>query len=466
MDLDGTLVTIDLLHETAIGCLRLDPAGLREIAGGLRRGKAAFKAEVCGRAPFDPSLLPYNQDLIAYLREQNRLGRTIGLFTAADQSIAGAVARHLGLFSIVRASDGVTNLGGGRKLEAIRAAFGERFAYAGDHAVVDRPIFAAAEQVVLVGAVARLREGLPPGKPVEAEFPVPQAGLATWARALRARHWAKNLLVFAAPILGLHLSGVLLAQALLLFVLFGIVASATYLVNDLLDLAADRQHHSKCARPLASGAIPARDGAFAAVSLLAAAFAASFALPWQAATALLAYLVVTLCYSLALKRQPFVDVVALAGLFTLRVLGGSVLIPDQVSLWLLTFSTLLFLSLAMIKRYAELDRVVGTGGAGVASRGYTAKDLSLLLSAGIAAAFTALVIFTVYLINDQYPRDVYGHPGLLWAMIPILLLWTLRLWRFTVQGRMDEDPVVFALTDRFSLILGSVVGLVLLAAWL
>ncbi len=187
MDLDGTLVTIDSLHETVIGCLRLEPAGLREIAGGLRRGKAAFKAEVCGRAPFDPSLLPYNQELIAYLREQKRLGRTIGLFTAADQSIAGAVARHLGLFSAVRASDGVTNLGGGRKLEAIRAAFGERFAYAGDHASVDRPIFAAAEQVVLVGAVARLRQGLPPGKPVEAEFPVPRAGFATWAHALRMR---------------------------------------------------------------------------------------------------------------------------------------------------------------------------------------------------------------------------------------------------------------------------------------
>jgi 4-hydroxybenzoate polyprenyltransferase len=420
---------------------------------------------VCGRRPIDPSLLPYNQELVAYLREQRRLGRTIGLFTAADQSVADAVARHLGLFSVVRGSDGITNLDGARKLNTIREAFGERFAYAGDHAAVDRPIFAEAEQVVLVGPVARLRARLPEGKPLEAEFPVPRAGPATWARALRLKHWSKNLLVFAAPLLGLHFSPELIAQTILLFLLFGMVASATYLVNDLLDLAADRRHHKKCLRPLASGAIPVRNGVFAAAGLLAAALLASLALPWQAAATLLAYLAVTLAYSLALKRQPFVDVVVLAGLFTLRVLGGSVL-AGPVSPWLLTFSTLLFVGLAMVKRHAELDRVVAAGGAGVASRGYTAKDLPLLLTAGVAAAFAALVIFMVYLINDQYPRDVYTHPQLLWAMLPVLLLWLLRIWHFTVQGQMDEDPVVFALKDHFSLALGAVAGLILLAAWL
>jgi len=462
VDLDGTLVTIDSLHETFIGCLGLEFSALRGIAGGLRRGKAAFKAEVCGRRPIDASLLPYNQELIAYLREQRRLGRTIGLFTAADQAMADAVARHVGLFSVVRASDGVTNLSGCRKLEAIREAFGERFAYAGD-AAVDHAIFAEAEQAVLVGPVAALRAGLPRGKPVEAAFPVCRAGLATWAHALRASHWSKNLLVFAAPVLGLHVSGALMAQSLLLF---GMVASATYLVNDLLDLHADRQHPQKCLRPLAAGTLPARDGAFAAFAMLAAAFAASMVLPGRAALTLVEYLLITLAYSLALKRQPFVDVVVLAGLFTLRVLAGSVLIPGPVSPWLLTFSTLLFVSLAMVKRYAELDRVVAAGGTVLASRGYNAKDLPLLLASGVAAAFSALGVFTVYLINDQYPRGVYRQPELLWAMVPVLLLWTLRVWRLTVQGQMDEDPVVFALKDRFSLALGAVAGLLLLVAWL
>jgi 4-hydroxybenzoate polyprenyltransferase/phosphoserine phosphatase len=466
VDLDGTLVTVDSLHETFVGCLRLDPFPLREITEGLLRGKAAFKEEICARHLIDPILLPYNQELVAYLREQKRLGRTIGLFTAAHQSLAEAVARHLGLFSVVCASNGITNLRGVRKLKAIRDAFGERFAYAGDHAAVDRPIFEAAEQVILVGPVARLRKKLPKGINIEAEFSQPRADFAAWARALRLRHWSKNLLVFVPLILGLHFSANLLTHSLLLFLLFGLIASATYIVNDIVDLPADRRHHQKCLRPIASGAIPIRTGAYVALVLLVVAFAAGAALPWQAVVTLAGYLALTLAYSLALKRRPFVDVVVLAGLFTIRVLAGHVLIPGRVSPWLLTFSTLFFVGLAMVKRYAELRRVVAAGGTAVESRGYTAQDLPLLLASGVASAFAALAIFTVYLIADQYPRNVYVHPQMLWIMVPVLLLWTLRVWHLTVHGKMDEDPVVFALKDHVSLALGGAVGLALLAAWL
>jgi hypothetical protein len=354
-------VQADTLHEAVLACARDEPLALHRLGRGLRQGKAAFKrAASSGRVAFDPSLLPYNQAVLDYLAAEKKAGRRIGLFTAADQSIADAVAEHLGLFEVARGSDGITNLSGTEKARAIREEFGPRFAYAGDSAA-DRPIFEQAESVVLVGPVARLQGLLSAGKPVEATFASHRAGPRVWATALRLRHWSKNVLVFVAPVLALHMSAASIPQALLLFLLMGALASATYLVNDLLDLAADRQHPTKRFRPFASGAIPARDGAAAAAILILLALGLGLLLPWAAQASLVAYLVITLAYSFVLKRQPIVDVFVLAGLFTLRVLAGSLLLPTPVSPWLLTFSMLFFLGLAMIKRYAELDRVVKAG---------------------------------------------------------------------------------------------------------
>lgn len=465
VDLDGTLTTSDTLHEGFLAFLKGSPHELGGLWGELRSGKAAFKRAVASRTEFDAALLPLNPEFLAWLRAEKRSGRRIALFTAADQSIADAVGAHLGLFSDVHGSQGDVNLSGTRKLAAIRAILGDRFAYAGD-APVDKPLFDAAEQVVLVGNVARLRPLLPAGKVIEKSFPVPPAGPKTWVHALRIHHWAKNALVFVAPLLGFQSAGLGTAvSAVVLFLAMGLLASATYIINDLLDLTADRNHPRKRFRPFAAGKIPPRDGAFAAVGLMLLAFALALLLPLAAAASLLAYAVVTLLYSFALKRQPIVDVFVLAGLFTLRVLAGSMLMPHPASPWLLTFSMLFFLGLAMVKRHAELERVVRAGGEAVSSRGYTARDLPLLLAAGVASSFSAIVIFTIYLINEQYPSDLYRHPTMLWAMMPIILIWVLRVWHLTVHGRMNEDPVVFALRDRFSIGLGVAALIALWLAW-
>jgi 4-hydroxybenzoate polyprenyltransferase len=207
-------------------------------------------------------------------------------------------------------------------------------------------------------------------------------------------------------------------------------------------------------------------GGIVAIGLIAAVFVLSFRLlPGGCIIALLGYLVITLAYSFALKRMPIVDVIVLAGLFTLRIVAGSFLVVDRVSPWLLTFSMLFFLGLAVVKRYAELERGVRIGGEEFGSRGYTAKDLPLLLATGVGSGLGAIIIFTIYLINEQYPREVYGYPQVLWAMMPILLLWTLRVWHLAVHGRMNEDPVVFALKDRVSLGLAALVAFVLIGAW-
>jgi 4-hydroxybenzoate polyprenyltransferase/phosphoserine phosphatase len=465
VDLDGTLTKADTLHEGFLHCLRAHPRALHDIASSLRAGKAAFKRNVAQRIGFDPGLLPYNEEVLAYIREQHRQGRRIGLFTAADQSIADAVAEHLGLFDVAVGSDGVTNLSGENKVKAICATFGEDFAYAGNDAV-DKPIFEAAQRVVLVGPVKQLQSYLPAGKMVEAAFAVDRPQAKHWIKALRLEHWAKNTLVFVAPILGLqYLTPAIAFHVVLLFLAMGVLASATYLVNDLFDLAADRQHPRKRFRPFAAGTIPVREGIVVAAALVAGALLMGLALPWSGLIMLLAYLVTTLAYSFVLKRQPMIDIMVLAGLFTLRVLAGSLLLAAPVSPWLLGFSMMFFLGLAMVKRYAELDRVIRSGGSAVASRGYSARDLPLLLAAGIASGFSSVVLFTIYLINDHYPREIYSNPGMLWGMMPIILLFILRVWHLTVHGRMNEDPVVFALKDPVSLVLGASMALILVAAW-
>jgi 4-hydroxybenzoate polyprenyltransferase len=474
VDLDGTLIRSDTLHESLISYLTSAPLSAFRLASSLLRGKAAFKREVAGTAQLDPALLPYNQEFLRFLEQERQSGRQLGLFTAADQSVADAVARHVGLFDLARGSDGQENLDGNRKARAIADAFGGNFAYAGN-GPADRSIFAVADQVILVGAIDRLKPMVPQDKETETNFPTPRPSLREWAKALRLRHWAKNLLVLVAPLCGgALLDPAVIGQGLLLFLLFGMVASATYILNDLCDLAADRAHPVKWRRPFASGAISARDGILAAGAMLVVAFGLGLLLPFGAVGSMAAYLAATLCYSFVLKRQPILDVVTLAGLFTLRILAGSFLLeappfPSShilpLSPWLLTFSILFFLGLAMIKRHAEIARVVREGGSRVDSRGYTAEDLPLLLVAGLSSGFSAIAIFTIYLINEQYPLATYHHPTVLWGMMPILLIWILRMWHLTLHGQMDEDPVVFALKDRMSYALGGAAALVLLLAW-
>jgi 4-hydroxybenzoate polyprenyltransferase len=463
VELDGVLVRTNALHEGIVQCLISDFATFRRLTHSIVSGNAAFKRFVADA--IDPTILPFNEPLLDYLRSHRREGRKIGLFTTADREIARKVAGHLQLFDVVRGSDDEIDLAGTTKLAAITEAFGERFGYAaapdGDAAVVG-----AAERVVLVAPDGRRGRSSEVDNKLEAEFVAPRSAARAWLSALRPQHWAKNLLVFLAPILGLQLTTWSLAlEMVALFVAMCCMASAAYIVNDMLDLYADRAHSRKRRRPFASGEIPVLHGVIGAVALAAAGTGIGLLLPHLALAALLAYFAIALAYSFAFKRQPIVDLIVLAGLFTLRILAGALVSLTPVSPWFLTFTIFFFLGLAIVKRYAELERVLRAGHSGVVRRGYTEKDLPLLLAAGVASSLGAIIIFMIYLITDQYPRQIYGHPALLWAMLPLILVWVLRLWHIAVHGRLHEDPVVFAWKDTFSLGTGVVLVMVMLAAW-
>jgi len=294
----------------------------------------------------------------------------------------------------------------------------------------------------------------------------PKAGLKTWARALRIHQWPKNLLVFIPA--GLSVPVLTWADGLntlLAFAALCAIASTTYIINDLADVASDRLHHSKRTRPFASGAIAVRHGIVAAVTLGAAATAMTLMLPAQCALTLLVYAIVSLSYSFGIKRVAILDVLCLGFLFTVRLAVGAALLENNAPYWLYAFSMFFFTSLAFVKRYTELAQSAGKQFGILPGRGYRPEDLPLVLGAGLGSALCSIVVFLIYLGDQHFDRDLFSTPGWLGLSVAILAYWLLRTWLLALRGQMHDDPVVFALKDRTSYLLGMVVGLSLLLAW-
>jgi 4-hydroxybenzoate polyprenyltransferase len=462
VDLDGTLIHSDLTVESILALLRRNPLYLFLLPLWLVGGLAPFKREVARRVMVDVTRLPYDGRVLEWLREVGG-GRTRLLCTASDQLFADAVAGHLGCFEGAIGSDGRRNLGGHGKAAVLRARYGERgFDYAGN-ARVDLHVWRKARHVIVANAPPALARRVRRELGIEREFPPPRRGWRTWLAALRPHQWLKNTLVFV-PLLAAHavFEPTAVAHAVLAFAAFSLCASAAYVLNDLLDLDADRRHPRKRNRPFARGALPLRAGLAASLLLTVAAFALATTLSLEFVGMLLVYAVLTLAYSLLLKRIAMLDVVTLAGLYTIRILGGAVAVPVPASSWLLAFSLFLFLSLAMVKRHAELRPLAASGASAVAGRGYVAEDLPLVQSLGTASGYLSVLVLALY-INSAASLALYTHPAVLWLLAPVLLYWISRVWLLAGRGAMHDDPVVFALTDRVSL---AVLGVFALVIWL
>lgn len=449
VDLDGTLTPVDTLHESLARLLRRQPLQVLQAPLWLAAGRAGFKNAVAQRLRLDPGALPWNQPLLDYLREQKAAGRRLVLATAAHRQIADDVAAHLGLFDAVLATDDGHNLKGEAKLAAIRAQEGERFAYAGD-STADLPVWAGAQAAIVVGGTPQRLAQVQAGTPLERHFERPAGGWAAWLKALRVHQWAKNALLFVPLITAWPASMlVALGQLLLAFLAFSLVASATYVVNDLGDLDNDRAHPRKRLRPLASGALPVLQVLAVALALLLLGFAMALALSPAFALALAVYLVLTTAYSAALKRYVLLDVLALGLLYTIRIIAGAVAIQVAVSSWLLVFSAFIFFSLALVKRCAELVLYRQQGRTASSGRDYRVDDLVVLWPMGVGASLSAVVVFGLF-VSAPETLARYATPGLLWITAAGLLYWLGRLWIKTSRGEMHDDPVVYALRDRGS----------------
>jgi 4-hydroxybenzoate polyprenyltransferase len=465
VDLDGTLVRTDTLWETCLLYVAHHPLGALRIPAWLARGRAALKAELARHVALPADALPYRPEVLAFMREASADGTEVVLATAADARIAHAVASHVGGFSDVLASDGTANLKGRAKLEAIRAhAGGAPFTYIGNDAA-DFPILDAAAETVIAADTPEQVRAMRSRYPRLTVLGAPRPRLDALAKLARPQQWIKNLLVFV-PLLLAHQALRLdkLVPAFAAFVAFSLCASAVYVVNDLADVQADRRHPRKRHRPVAAGTVAIPHAVAMAVLLAGASLALSLAaLPWTFVGVLALYFATSQAYSLVLKRIAVLDVLVLASLYALRLLAGAVATRGTISGWLLAFALFLFLSLAYVKRYTELLMARERGETSVSRRGYGAHDLELIRSVGPASGYLAVLVLALYTSSEDV-RVLYSSPHLLWLLGPLLLFWISRTWLLAHRGQMHDDPIVYAVKDRPSYLVGALAVAVTIAA--
>lgn len=450
VDLDGTLSPCDTLWESLVRLAKARPWTTLQLPLWLSGGRARFKHEISARTPWKGEALPLNTELVAFIEQERARGRRVVLATAANRSIAQAIAERTGLFDDVIASDETENMKGSKKLEMIRSRVGPTFSYAGD-SPADIPVWAGASSAVLVGTSAATRRTVAASAtPIEREFSHPSATWRDWMKGLRLHQWLKNLLVLVPLFTSFSFNHTDAAwRALLAFIAFSIVASGTYIINDLWDLDSDRVHPRKRNRPFASGRIVIPRAIAAAALLLISGFAMAAFAGARFTILLAAYLVLTSAYSWVLKRKMMADVITLASLYTLRILAGAVAIQVTVTTWLFAFSVFIFLSLALIKRCAELVSLSHEPVQRNTGRGYNVEDLRVLWPMGVASGMCSVVVFGLY-VNAEATQTRYASPSFIWMAGLLLIYWISRLWVKTSRGEMHDDPIVYALTDRNS----------------
>lgn len=451
VDLDGTLISSDLLYESFWSVLAESPvrtagAIARGISGG---GRASLKRHLSAEVTLDVARLPYNKVVLDYLRECRAKGIRTALVTASDQSLADEVAAHTGLFDEVHGSDGQHNLKGAAKAAFLVERFGAGgYDYIGD-AKADMPVWAEARKAITVDAGGQLR-GAVDGLDRDATHLTTGKGqLWDWLKALRPHQWMKNVLVFLPMLAGHAFFLGVFWHSILALIAFSLVASSVYLMNDLLDLDSDRANPRKKDRSLAAGTIPIAGGTALIPVLFLAGLAIALALGWAFVGILVLYYLLTVAYSLHLKQRTIIDIWVLSVLYTLRILAGAAATGIVPSIWLMAFAIFFFFSLAAVKRQAELVDLIARDEAALRRRGYHRDDVLLVAMIAIASGYVSVLVMALY-IRTPFINELYTFPQALLGICLILLYWISRIVMVTHRGEMHHDPLVFAARDRVS----------------
>ena len=448
VDLDGTLIHSDLLWESVVLFLKKNILRAWLLPVWLFSGKAAFKERLAHEVELDPAALPYDPAVLALVRAERARGRSVVLATGAQRIFAEQVAAHLGLFDLVLATGDGVNLTSHNKARRLAELYGARgYDYIGN-AKADLPVWLGCGTA---WSVTSKPFRLGDGRDTQHSGSVrPGLGRALF-KALRPRQWLKNLLVFVPMLAGHALDLPTFVLALTAFAAFSLCASSAYLLNDALDAQDDRVHPTKHTRPIASGALPL-PVALAVSPLLAVAALALCALTNVLLLGAVAvYFASTVAYSVWLKRLLMVDIVALAILYSLRVIGGAAATAIAPSFWLLAFSFFIFLSLALLKRHSELINLLKRGKDKTRGRGYTVEDRLPVGIMGVNSAFVSVLIFLLY-FNSSNVLELYRRPEWLAGILPLLVFWLGRLWVLSFRGQVNEDPVLYVSKDRTSLV--------------
>jgi len=466
VDLDGSLIRTDLLWESALLLFRNKPSTIFRSILWVFQGRAVLKRQIAIRVNLKAALVPYNSELVEWLRRERQDGRVLILATASDFNLAKTVADFLDLFDDLIASDGTTNRKGGNKLLELQNRYGRRFTYIGD-ARADLEIWSNCQAAVLVNPSRRTEAKARRVTTVLRVFRDTSSRPKLLLRALRLHQWVKNLLIFV-PLISSHQIGNMsrLSMAIIAFFSFSLCASSIYLINDALDIDADRQHTEKRKRPFASGKLSLWYGAAFLPILLSLSFLLAATISVQFVCLVASYLILTSLYSFWLKKQLLIDVFALASLYTLRIIAGSVAYSIHLSSWLLAFSVFLFLSLGFCKRAAEMKNLEKEGKTELSGGAYDLSDLPQVNLFGVTSGFVASLVLALYMNSDSM-RILYRNQEFLWLACPLMLFWLSRMWLLTSRGLMNEDPIVFAAKDRVTYIVGSLIfGLMIFSTYL
>jgi len=447
VDLDHTLVRIDLLRERLLLAILRNPLiFFKALVWLLQGGRPRLKVEIASRCPLDVANLPYNDELLSFLKKERESGLKLVLATSAPHAWAQSISNYLAIFDRVLATDeAIGNLKGKQKLALIlKDADGRPFGYAGD-AFVDRPIFEASLLPIIIGTRASLA-GKRAGKAIV--IPPTSSTVLGWWKALRPHQWIKNILIFA-PAIAAHRMDLLWPNGLLAFWAFSLVASAFYLLNDFADIDLDRQHPDKRSRSQANGTLCPSHALVLAFLLLLAATAAAIHLPFNYNLILLCYGTINLLYSAAIKNVVVMDLITLAFLYSLRIFAGGEACGVYVSTWLFAFIFFLALSLAHLKRYTELTQRLKEQIGSAARPTYTVEDMPLLMKVGLSSGMISVLVLALYVTSPQ-TVSIYKSPALLFVVCVFLFYWIERIWFWAGRERISGDPIVFIVTDHIS----------------
>jgi 4-hydroxybenzoate polyprenyltransferase len=448
IDLDGTLIHSDLLWEAIVLFLKNNFLRLWLLPLWLLGGKTGFKAKLAGAVTLNPATLPYDRTLLAMIESEREQGRTIILATGSERRFADLVAGHLKLFDRVLATDASINLTSHNKARQLVDLYGDKgFDYIGN-ANADLPVWLRSRGAF---SVTQRPFRLADGRATEQRGALRGGWGKALLKAMRPRQWLKNLLVFVPMLAGHALGAPALLQSLVAFIAFSLCASSAYLLNDALDAHDDRVHPTKRKRPIAAGSLPLPVALFASPLLALAALLLCAVFDPLLLLAVGVYFATTLCYSIYLKRLLMVDIVTLAILYSLRILGGSAATHIEPSFWLLAFSFFIFLSLALLKRHSELFNLHRQGKEKTSGRGYTTADKTPIGIMGVNSAFMSVLIFMLY-FNSQNVLQLYAQPAYLMGIVPLMVFWLGRLWTLSFRGQVNEDPVLYVSKDPVSLV--------------
>jgi len=442
VDLDGTLIRTDSLVETAALFMKQHFLMVALFPFWLLDGRARFKEEIARRIELDAAHLPYEPDVLEFINQARSAGREVILCTGANRRYAEAVAGHLKLFDGIMASDATNNLSGQEKQRALTQRFGKGgYDYIGNDSK-DLPAFHDARKSLLVSPTWRLRREQ--NSLINAEVLVPESppSIGMYISQLRLHQWLKNILLFV-PLLASHRFGEpqAILDTVLGFIAFSFCASSVYVLNDLMDLPADRRHPRKRNRPFASGTIHPNQGLWLIPLLAFIGFALASLLTFEFVLALLLYYLLSLNYNLWAKNLAVLDTLFLSGLYTLRIIAGAAAISVVPSFWLLAFSMFFFLSVALAKRYSELVNLELESDQRVPGRQYQTVDLNTIISQGAASGYAAVLVMALY-INSEEVYENYSHPQIIWLTCPLLLYWINKLWLNAQRREMHDDPLV------------------------